>query len=111
RLVQRVPRRPEAVEVEGRRSDRPLRQLVEGLASPGARAEIAVAVPVLDGFQLADDIVGAFLETSIAGGGPHQADGRQVMAGDVSGQVPIVAIPSAVRRRLGLEAGACPVEG
>jgi hypothetical protein len=83
RLVKRVPRRPEAVEIEIRRSDVAFRDLVECLATAGESAEIPVAVLVLNGLQLADHVVGAFLEPSISGRFPHQADRRQVMAGPV----------------------------
>jgi hypothetical protein len=111
RLVQRVPGGPEAIEIEAGGSDVAFRDLVERLASPRQRAQIAVAVLVLDDLQLADDVVGAFLETPIAGGGPHQADGRKIVSGDVPGQVSIVAVPAAVPLGLRLEARARPVEG
>ena len=72
--------------------------------------EIAVAVLVLDLLQLADDVVGALLEADVAGRRPHQADGREVVAGDVTGEVSAVAVPAAVGLRLRHEAGALAVE-
>ena len=75
----------------------PLRQVGERLPPVGQRAEVAVAVLVLHGLQLADDVVGALLEANVAGRRPHQADRGQIVPGDVSGEIAAVAIPAAVR--------------
>ena len=59
RLVQRVPRRPQAVEVEAARLDLAPRDGGERLAAVLERAQVAVAVLVLHFLQLAHEIVGA----------------------------------------------------
>src|SRR5207247_7281930 len=61
--------------------------------------EETVAVFVLHLLQSADDVVGALLEPRLAGGRPHEADGREVVAGDVAAEVSAVAVPARVRLR------------
>ena len=75
RLVQGVPWRPEAVEIEGRRSDVPLRELGEGLATASERAQIAIAILVLNSLELADHVVDPLFEARFARGLPHETDG------------------------------------
>ena len=88
----------------------PLRDLGERLAHALQRAGEAVAVLVLHFLHLVDDVVGALLEARVAGRGLHQADRRQIMPGDVAGELPAVAVPAGVARRLRLEPGALAVE-
>jgi hypothetical protein len=54
RLVQRVPRRPQPVQVEGRRPDLAAGQAGKGVPPAFQGAQITVAVLVLHRFQLAD---------------------------------------------------------
>ena len=110
RLVQRVPRRPQAVEIEVRRLDVALRDLGERFLHSGQRAREAVAVGVLAGLDLGDEVVGALLEARIAGGRVHQADGGEVMAGDVSGELAAVGVPAGVALGLLRQARALAVE-
>ena len=96
RLVQRVPRRPQAVEIEVRRADVAVRHLRERRLHALQRPGKPVAMRVLHQLQLAHDVVGALLEANIAGGGEHQADGREVMPGNVSCQLAAIGIPTCV---------------
>ena len=64
----------------------------------------------MNSLELADHVVDPLLEARIARCLPHEADGRQVVAGDVSGEVAVVAVPAAVGLRLRLEAGTLPIE-
>src|SRR5262249_27247537 len=111
RLVQGVPRRPEPIQIEVCRADVALRDFRERFLHAGERSREAVAVLVLNGFQFADDVVGALLELRVAGRGVHQTDRREVMAGDVSGQLAAVSVPARVARRLRLQSRADAVEG
>ena len=52
--------------------------------------------------EFVDDVVGALLEARIARHGEHQADGREVVAGDVSGELAAVGIPARIALRLRL---------
>ena len=95
-LVQGVPRGPEAVEIEATGADVTLGDGREGLASPFECAEVAVAVLVLHFLEFADEVVGARLVARVAGGREHETHPREVMSRDVSGQVPLVAVPPGV---------------
>ena len=115
-LVLDVPRRPHAVEVEPGRADVPRRDLVvKGLARRlgpvGLGPDVAVAVLVLHGPELRDEIVRPLLEARVAGRGEHQAHAGEVVAGDVAGQLAVVPVPAAVSRGLGLEPGGLAEEG
>ena len=109
RLVQRVPGRPLSVQIECGGANFTPSQLAEGLLPSFQRAQVAIAVRVLDFFQLPHDVIRPLLEARVARGGPHQAHRREVMTGDVTGEVPAVPVPAAVRLGLRLEAGAVPV--
>ncbi len=61
--------------------------------------------------QLPHQVVGPLLEARVAGRGPHHADGREVVAGDVAGEVLAVAVPAAVGLGLGRQAGADAEKG
>jgi hypothetical protein len=97
RLVQRVPRRPEAVEVERGRADLALRQRRKRLAAAFERAQVPVAVLVLHGSKLADDVIRPLLVPRVAGREVHETDGREIVAGDMSGEVSPSTVPSGVR--------------
>ena len=110
-LVQGVPRGPFPVQVEGSGADFAAGEGRERLAPSLERREVAVAVGVLHGREFPDDVCRALFEPGVAGGRPHQADGRQVMTGDVPGEIAAAAVPPAVRLRLGRQAGALAVIG
>ena len=110
-LVQGVPRGPFPVQVEGSGADFAAGEGRERLAPSLERREVAVAVGVLHGREFPDDVCRALFEPGVAGGRPHQADGRQVMTGDVPGEIAAAAVPPAVRLRLGRQAGALPIIG
>ena len=100
-LVHDVPRRPETVQVESARADDPAAQLLEPdlavhAVLVGLRADVAVALLVLHGLQLGDQVIGALLEAGVAGGGVHQAHRREVVARDVAGEIPAGPVPAAV---------------
>ena len=59
-------------------------------------AEVTVALFGLDFVQLGHDIIGALLEARVAGGGVHIANGREVMAGDMTGKLAAGAVPTSV---------------
>ena len=111
--MQRVPRRPQPVQIEPAGADVPLRDFREALlALRQRRTEVAVAVFVLNLLQFLDDVIRPFLEPRIAGRGPHQAYGGQIMPADVSGELfALDRIPAAVALGLRLQAGAHPVAG
>ena len=102
-LVQRVPRRPFAVQVEGSGTNLTFRQRVERPPAAFQGAQVAVAVLVLHRFQLSHDVVRALPEARVPGGRPHQAHSGQVMAGDVAREIPAAAVPAPVGLRLRLE--------
>ena len=102
-LVQRVPGRPLAVEVERRRADLSLGQLTEAPAAALQSHQVSVAVGVLHVLQLVHDVVRPLLEALVAPGGVHEAHGRQVMPRDVAGEVAAASVPTAVRLRLRLQ--------
>ncbi len=115
-LVDDVPGGPEAVQVESAGADDAAAQLLEAdlavhAVLVGLRADVAVALFVLHGLQLGDEVVGALLEAVVAGRGVHQADGRQVVARDVAGELAARPVPPAVALGLRLEAGALPEKG
>ena len=68
--------------------------------------QISVALSVLDGLQLIDDVVRPIPEAIVAGGGPCQTDTGKIMSGDMSGQLPAIPIPAAVAFRFRLQFGA-----
>ncbi len=108
-LVEHIPGRPEAVQVEAARVDGALRErLVERLRRHAVpvelRADVPVAVRVLDGLQLAHQVIRPRLESRVARRCPHQADRRQVVPGDVARQLTAAAVPAAVPVGLRLEA-------
>jgi hypothetical protein len=105
-FVEDVPRRPEAVEIEAAGANVPLSDFIETFFAVGKSAEVTIALGILDEFEFGDDVIGAFFETRITGGGEHEAYGREVMAGDVAGEVFGVAIPAAVGFCFGFETGA-----
>ena len=71
RLVQRVPRRPHAVQVKEARTYVALCHFRPLLASAFERAEITIAILVLHFFHLFDEIVRALFESRIAGRRVH----------------------------------------
>ena len=101
-LVQRVPGRPHAVQVEAAGADVTLGNSLEddGAVGPllvGDGAQVAVATLVLDLLEFFDQVIGALLEARVAGGGIHQAHRREVMAGDMAGELLAVdGIPATV---------------
>ena len=109
-LVQRVPGRPEPIEIEGCRSDLPARERRKCLSPALQRAQIAVALFGLHRREIADEILRSVLEPPIAGYGVHQAHRREIVPGDVSGEVAPRTVPSAVRRRLSGKTGARPIK-
>src|SRR5581483_11516737 len=56
----------------------------------------AVALLVLDFLEFLDEIVRTLLEPRIAGRRPHVTHRREIMPGDVPGELAALAIPSAV---------------
>src|SRR5207302_7908679 len=70
------------------------------------RTEVAVAVSALHGRELLDHVRRALFESGVACGRPHQAHGREVMTGDVPGEIAPAAVPPAVRLGFRREAGA-----
>ena len=88
----------------------PLDDLREALARALLGEEESVALFVLDRLQLAHDVVGALLEPPVARGRPHEADGREVVAGDMAGEVVAVAVPALVRLRFRGQARPLAVE-
>ena len=95
-LVEGVPRRPLAVQVEGGGADLAPGEFAKGPPSSGESAEVAVPVGVLHLLELGDQIVGAVLESLVTGRGPHQAHRRQVVASDVAREVAAIPVPAAV---------------
>jgi len=115
-LVQDVPGRPEAIQVEAAGADDPLGKLhhpdlaVHSVAV-GLRPDVAVALLVLNGLQFAHEVVGALLEAGVARRRIHQAHCGEVVPCDVTGQLASRAIPPVVALGLRLEAGALAEEG
>ena len=60
------------------------------------RAQVAIALFVLNFLQFADEIVRALLELRIAGGGVHITDGGKIVPGDVAGELAARAVPAPV---------------
>ena len=60
--------------------------------------------------NVGDEIISALLESRIARGGIHQADGGEMMTGDVAGQLTAIGIPAGVALGLGGKSGTLPVE-
>jgi len=110
RLVEHVPGHPDTVEIEGGGPDLAAHHLREALARALLGEEEAVAVFVLHRLQLAHDVVGALLEPPVARGRPHEADGREVVAGDMAGEVVAVAVPALVWLRFRGQARPLAVE-
>ncbi len=76
------------------------------------RAQVAVAVLVLNFLHFLDDVVGPLFEPLVARGGIHQAHAGQIVSGDMPGELPAVdGVPAAVAFRLGLQAGALAIAG
>ncbi len=111
RFVERVPGRPQAVEVERRRADLAVREPPERLAPARERTQVAVAVLVLDLLQLAHEVVGSGLEARVASGREHETHGREVMARDVAGEIAAPAVPAVVRFRFARESRAFAIVG
>jgi len=109
-LVQCVPRRPFAVQVESRGANLPFCQRVERPPAAFQSAQVAVAVLVLHLLQLPHDVVRAVPEARVPGGRPHQAHAGQVMARDVPREIPAAAVPAAVRLRFRREPRALAVK-
>ena len=111
-FVFHVPRRPHPVQIEVTRTKLPGGDLAEQFLSRRAagiseRAEVTVTVFVLNFLELGDDVIGPLFEFGPSGRGVHQADGREIMAGDVAGQLFAVGpVPRTIRLRFGLEPGA-----
>ena len=103
RLVQRVPRRPQAVEIEVRRPDVAVRHLRERRLHALQRPGKPVAMRVLHQLQLAHDVVGALLEANIAGGGEHQADRGEIVSRNVARELAAIGIPTRVALGFGRE--------
>ena len=96
RFMQDIPRCPKPVEVEAARADVSLSHGFPAFPAPLQCTEIAVAVFVLDFLEFLYDIVRSLFETRISRGGPHQAYSREVMSGDVTGEISSAAVPAAV---------------
>src|SRR4030095_17036221 len=95
-LVQRVPRRPETVQIEETRLDVSLAYFGKLLPQSFNRAEVAVAIFVLDLLHLLHDVICSLLEAWIAVRDKHQRHSRQIMPGDVTGEISAVAIPTRI---------------
>src|SRR5207253_1852658 len=100
-LMLDVPRRPHAVQVEAAGTDDAFAELLkQGLpVNPvpiHESAQIAVALGILNELELVNDVIGAFFEARVAGGRPSQTHSRKIVPGDVSGELPSIAIPAAV---------------
>src|SRR6185437_652754 len=109
RLVQRVPWRPLAVEVECGGLDLALRERVEALPAAFERAEIAVAVLVLHDLELRDDVIDAILESPVASRRPHGAGRGEIVTRDVAREISAAAVPSTIRLCPWREAGVLAV--
>src|SRR5579871_3766538 len=88
-LMLDVPWRPQTVELESARLDHTVAQIDKALLPVDAlpvleRADISVPLSILNFLQLFDDVVGAFFESLVAGGRPHQAYRRKIMSRDMS---------------------------
>jgi hypothetical protein len=115
-FVKRVPRSPHAVQIEPSGPDVSVGDVfledVSSVASLGIaeRSKVTGAALVLDFLEFGDKAVRTLFEAHIAGGGIHQADGGQIMAGDVTGELfALHRIPTSIAIRLGFKSGADPV--
>ncbi len=99
-LVLDIPRRPQPVQVKASGADFSFAQVLESHLAIYTlriqqRANVAVALRVLNALQLRNKIVDALLEAHIARDRVHGADGGKVVSCDVSGELPPGAIPTA----------------
>ena len=95
-FVQYIPRRPQAVEIEAARPDVAACHFGKSFLTIFQSTQVTIAVFVLHFLHFPDDIIGPFLDARVVGGGIHQADGGQIMSGDVAGEVFTVAVPTVV---------------
>src|ERR1700753_3832518 len=115
-LVFDIPGGPEAVEVEAAGANLTLAQILEADLAVDAfcvheRADVAVFLRSLDLLQFGDEVVNPLLEAYVAGGCVHHADGGEVMACDVSGELATGAVPAAVALCLRVEPGTLAKKG
>ena len=85
--MQNVPGRPEAIEVEAAGTDVALSNLGKTFPAVGKGTQVTICVSVLNFLEFFDDVVGAFFEARVAGSGPHETDGREIMASNVAGEI------------------------
>ena len=109
-LVQRIPRRPEAIQIETAGLDLAFGQSCERVTKSFQRANVSVAVFALHDFQFAHDVVGSGLEPHVAGGLVHIRHRGEVMSCDVSGEIASAPIPPCIRRSLRRQSGPLPIE-
>ena len=109
-LVQRVPRRPQSVEIKAGRADFTLRHGRPCFAPALKSAQITVAVFVLHFLEFINQVIGARFKLRITGREIHQTDARQVMTGNMAGKIAAATIPARVRLCFLRQAGAHPVE-
>jgi hypothetical protein len=110
RLVEHVPGDPQAVEIERSGPDVALAICAKHSRAPFWAKRKPSPCLSWTSFSSAHDVVGALLEPRLAGGRPHEAHRREVMAGDVAGEVVAVAVPAAVRLCFRGQARALAVE-
>src|SRR5947207_1748036 len=106
RFVQGVPGGPEPIEIERRRANLAARERRERLAPSLECAQIAIALLALHRGELANEVVCALLEAGIASGGIHRAHRREIVPGDVTGEIAPRTIPPAVGPTLWGKTGA-----
>src|SRR5580658_7562584 len=103
-----IPRRPHAVQVKATRSDYAvgellekdlaLHQLVGAIRSLATHEcpNITVSLPVLNLLELLNQVIGALLETLIACGSIHVTHRREIVSGNMTGQISSRAVPTAI---------------
>ncbi|MBA7701557.1 hypothetical protein ES703_110297 [subsurface metagenome] len=117
RLMQGVPRRPQAVQVEAGGFDFSLGYTFHELSAVDAipvdyGAQVPIAPLVLNFLEFGDNIIRSPFEFLIAGYGVHQADGGEIMPGNVARQLAAVhGVPASVALSLGFQASANTVAG